>query len=95
MTGPVCAVMCVLSSHLIWTSRIMDVPAGVTQDFSPPSSCGSCLMLFQEKVVVFTIKIVLTSIQDLLFLALQGKETNLRGHKVTQNKVQSTEKRKS
>ena len=36
-------------------------------------------------VVVFT---VLTSIQYLLFLAFQGKETNFRGHKLTQNKVQ-------
>ena len=39
-------------------------------------------------VVVFTIKTVLTSIQYLLFLTLQGKETNFRGHKLTQNKVQ-------
>ena len=30
----------------------------------------------------------LTSIQYLLFLALQGKETNFRGHKLTQNNVQ-------
>ena len=39
-------------------------------------------------VVVFTLKTVLTSIQYLLFLILQGKETNFRGHKLTQNKVQ-------
>ena len=39
-------------------------------------------------VVVFTLKTVLTSIQYLLFLTLQGKETNFRGHKLTQNKVQ-------
>ena len=38
-------------------------------------------------VVVFTLKTVLTSIQYLLFLTLQGKETNFRGHKLTQNKV--------
>ena len=31
-------------------------------------------------VVVFTLKPVLTSIQYLLFLALQDKETNFRGH---------------
>ena len=32
---------------------------------------------------------VLASIQyHLLFLTLQGKETNFRGHKLTQNKVQ-------
>ena len=36
-------------------------------------------------VVVFTLKPVLTSIQYLLFLTLQGKETNFRGHKLTQN----------
>ena len=39
-------------------------------------------------VVVFTLKTVLTSIQYLIFLTLQGKETNLRGHKLTQNKAQ-------
>ena len=39
-------------------------------------------------VVVFTLKTVLTSIQYLLFLTLQGKETNFRGHQLTQNKVQ-------
>ena len=39
-------------------------------------------------VVVFTLKTVLTSIQYILFLTLQGKETNSRGHKLTQNKVQ-------
>ena len=39
-------------------------------------------------VVVFTLKTVLASIQYLLFLTLQGKETNFRGHKLTQNKVQ-------
>ena len=33
-------------------------------------------------VVVFTLKTVLTSIQYLLFLTLQGKETNFRGHKL-------------
>ena len=31
---------------------------------------------------------VLTSVQFLLFLALQGKETNFLGHRLTQNKVQ-------
>ena len=36
-------------------------------------------------VVVFTLKTVLTSIQ---YLSLQGKETNFRGHKLTQNKAQ-------
>ena len=39
-------------------------------------------------VVVFPLKTALTSIQYLLFLTLQGKETNFRGHKLTQNKVQ-------
>ena len=39
-------------------------------------------------VVVFTLETVLISIQYLLFLTLQGKETNFRGHKLTQNKVQ-------
>ena len=39
-------------------------------------------------LVVFTLKTVLTSIQYLLFLTLQGKETNFRGHKLTQNKIQ-------
>ena len=39
-------------------------------------------------VVVFTLQTVLTSIQYLLFLTPQGKETNFRGHKLTQNKVQ-------
>ena len=36
-------------------------------------------------VAVFTLKTVLTSIQYLLFLTLQGKETNFRGKKLTQN----------
>ena len=41
-------------------------------------------------VVVFTLKTVLTSIQypSLSYSCLQGKETNFRGHKLTQNKVQ-------
>ena len=40
-------------------------------------------------VVIFTLKTVLTSIsRTLLFLTLQRKETNFRGHKLTQNKVQ-------
>ena len=39
-------------------------------------------------VVVFTLETVLTSIQYFLFLTLQGKETNFRGHKLTQNKIQ-------
>ena len=43
-------------------------------------------------VVVFTLKTVLTSIQYLFFLTLQGKETNFRGHKLTQNKVQNKNK---
>ena len=40
-------------------------------------------------VVVFTLKLLLTSIQYLLFLTLQGKATNYRGHKLTQSKVQN------
>ena len=39
-------------------------------------------------VVVFTLKSALTSIQSFLFVPLQDKETNFRGHKLTQNKVQ-------
>ena len=39
-------------------------------------------------VVVFTLKTILTSIQYILFLTIQGKHTNFRGHKLTQNKVQ-------
>ena len=42
----------------------------------------------QTQVAVFTLKTVLTCIQYLLFFTLQGKETNFRGHKLTQNKVQ-------
>ena len=45
--------------------------------------------------VVFTLKIVLSSIQYLLFLTLQGKETNFRGHKLTQNKVQKNKREAS
>ena len=39
-------------------------------------------------VIVLTLKAVLTSIQYLPFLTLQGKETNFCRHKLTQNKVQ-------
>ena len=45
-------------------------------------------------VVVFTLKTVVTSIQYLLFITLQGKETNFRGHKLTQNEVQKNKKYK-
>ena len=45
-------------------------------------------MAYTVVVVVLTLKTVLTSIQYLLFLTLQGKETNFRGHKLTQNKAQ-------
>ena len=38
-------------------------------------------------VAFFTLKTVLTS----LFLTLQGKETNCRGHKLTQSKVQNAD----
>ena len=38
-------------------------------------------------VVVFTSKTVLIPIQYLLFLTLQGKEMNFRGHKLTHKKV--------
>ena len=44
-------------------------------------------------VVVFALKTVLTSIQYLLFLTLQGKKTNFRCHRLTKNKVY-TEKTK-
>ena len=49
--------------------------------------------LFKVVVVAFTLKTVLTSIH-LLFLTLQGKETNFRGHKLTQNKVQKNNEKK-
>ena len=47
-----------------------------------------CTIVVVVVVVVFTLKTVLTSIQYLLFLTLQGKEKNFRGHKLAQNKVQ-------
>ena len=46
------------------------------------------------RVVVFIFKTVMTSIQYLLFLTLQGKETNFRGHKLTQNKIQKNKTQK-
>ena len=46
-------------------------------------------------VVVFTLKTILISILYLLFLNLQGKETNFRGHKPTQNKVQKNDIKKT
>jgi hypothetical protein len=46
-------------------------------------------MAFRKNVVfVFTLKTVLTSIRYLLYLTLQGKETNFRGHRLAQTKVQ-------
>ena len=76
-------------------------------DFSLQTNCPYCCMVLVAVVVVvivvvvvvvvFTLKTVLTSIQYLLFLTLQGKETNFQkekekekesGHKLTQNKVQ-------
>ena len=50
--------------------------------------CNHGLTICIVVVVVFTLETVLTSIQYLLFLTLQGKETYFRGHKLTQNKVQ-------
>ena len=52
------------------------------------------MIIYVVVVVVFTLKIVLTSIQYLLFLTLQVKETNFRGHKLTQNKVQKNKNKK-
>ena len=49
---------------------------------------GNDLFVVVVVVVVFILKTVLTSIQYPLFLPLQGKETNFRGHRLTQNKVQ-------
>ena len=47
-----------------------------------------CLKKIGAAVVVFTLKTILTSIQYLLFLTLQDKETNLRSQELTQNEVQ-------
>ena len=57
---------------------------------SKPSEHPPQVEEFLDKTLssLFTSKTVLTSIQYLLFLTLQGKETNFRGHKLTQNKVQ-------
>ena len=55
-------------------------------------------VLYAVKVVVVTVltlKTVLTSIQYLLFLTFQGKETKFRGHKLTQNKVQKNKIKKT
>ena len=48
------------------------------------------LLSTNRSSIVFTLKTVMTSLSStLLFLTLlQGKETNFRGHKLTQNKVQ-------
>ena len=51
------------------------------------------LVGYNVVVVVFTLKTVLTSI--LYLLTLQGKETNFRGHKLTQNKVQKKQNKKT
>ena len=56
----------------------------------PPVRRKKCCL--KKNVVVFTLKTFLTSIQYLLFLTLQGKDTNFRGHKLTQNKVQKNKK---
>ena len=49
-------VLCVLSSHLFWTSGLLvDVPPGVSQEEGsdrishPPSFCGVCLDFSREK----------------------------------------------
>ena len=42
--------------------------------------------------ILLSLKTVLTSIQYFLFLTLHGEETNFRGHKLTQNKVQKNRK---
>ena len=55
-----CMCVCVFFSHSFWTSRSLDVPAGVTQEeghtggksyriFHPPSFCGACLNFSREK----------------------------------------------
>ena len=46
--------VCVLLSHLLWTSGLWDEPAGVTQEegshrISPPSICSACLNFPREK----------------------------------------------
>ena len=43
--GSVCVCVCVFSSHSFWTSSSLDVPAGVTQDFSSTFFLR-CLHLF-------------------------------------------------
>ena len=55
---------------------------------------GRQWFVFAVVVVVFTLKAVLTSIQSPPFLTLQGKETNLRGHKLTQNEIQKQKNKK-
>ena len=44
----VCCV-CVFSSHLFWTSNLLEVPAGITQHFSSTFFCGACLYFSREK----------------------------------------------
>ena len=52
--GPTVCV-CFFSSHSFWTSSLLDVPAGVTQEgrshriSHPPSFCGACLNFSREK----------------------------------------------
>ena len=68
----------------------MDHITGVEsdQEFNKAINSYQYSRLVVVVVVVFTLKTALTSIQYLLFLTLQGKEANFRGHKLTQNKVQ-------
>ena len=62
-------------------SPLLTLQSTLPQQFTP--------LLVVSRKVVFTLKSRLTSIQyHLLFLTLQGNETNFRGHKLTQNKVQ-------
>ena len=47
-------VWCVVSSHLFWTLSSLDVPAGVTQDFSSRCSfCGACLYFYRARIQPF------------------------------------------
>ena len=70
-----------------YTNTLISDGAQSANSLLAKSSRQRPLFVVVAVVVVFTLKTVLTSIQYLLFLTLKGKETNSRGHKLTQNKV--------
>ena len=88
----VCLCVCLFSSHLFWTSSLLDVPAGVTQDFSSIFLLR-CMPLFFSRegfshcFPSSTVKPNLIVLHLLGIYIFSGKKSQLPGFELTSQRV--------